>query len=189
MDMDQFWQLIDQTQQASGLDVEKQAALLTAALASMSLQEVVDYQHHFDRLHGHADLNNLYEVAALISGGLGDSSWSDFRAWLIGRGQTIYENALADPETLVDVAPVEARWDADFEAWDVTAELLLYSGYEAYQKITGDENAFPPRLTDNELVDSGENLWKGCKSAEEHDRRVKAKFPKAWEKFGWELPE
>jgi hypothetical protein len=126
-------------------------------------------------------------VADLIYGGVGDGGWTDFRAWLIGRGQTIYENALADPESLVDVVPTQ-RWDAEFERWNITAEAIYLAFDTAYEKATGDFYLFPVWAED-EPVEQGENLWKGCTSAEEHRRRVKAKFPKAWAKFGWELPE
>jgi hypothetical protein len=126
MDITQFWQLIDRTRVASGGDNIKHAELLTDELAQLPEEEIVEYQHIFDTLVRRAERDDILEVADFIYGGLGDDGWKDFRAWLVGQGQMVYENMLADPESLVDVV-------GTLERLNITAELLSYAARHAFE--------------------------------------------------------
>lgn len=180
MDFAQFWPLMDKTRIASGGDVNRQAKLLTEELVCLSVEEIVEYQRIFDRLDIRAERNDLQDVADFIYGGLGDDGWKDFIAWLIGQGQFVYENALADPETLVDVVTIEGRLK-------ITAELLSYAGQKAYRQKMGDDTFIPYEPID-EPVSIVESLLKSRTSLEEYDQRFQEKFPRAWAKFSdWDF--
>jgi hypothetical protein len=79
MDRDQCWSMIETARQASGGDVQQQAALVKAALRRLLLTEVIGFQRKFG-----------------------------FRGWLIGQGQRTYEAALADPDSLADLPELHA---------------------------------------------------------------------------------
>jgi hypothetical protein len=182
MDVTQFWQLIDQTKTTSKGDIDKQAALLQEAIAKLPLEEIIEYRRIFDKLLRRADRADITDVTEVITGGLGDSGWRDFRAWLIGQGQQVYENVLTDPETLADIVPLE-------DQPDITAEPLLYVGQIAYEEKTGTDQPIPRVFKSDETLSRGEGLWKSVSSREEFNRRFKEKFPRVWAKFGWDNPE
>lgn len=174
MDTHQFWHLINQAKDESKGDIEKQAAILVDRLTSLSLEEILSYQRIFDQLNGNAQQYDLLEVADLIYGGIGDSGWKDFKAWLIGQGKTVYDNVINDPEALVDLVSLENREN-------IAAESLIYVAQEAADRKTGTNFVLPP--SEYKLL-TGENLWKDA-TVEEHDRLVKERFPRVWAKFGW----
>ena len=64
-----------------------------------------------------------------MAGGWGcrDEGFMDFRAQLIGQGQDVFEKALSDPESLVDIVDFgqEIQW-----------EDLLYIAMHAYELST-----------------------------------------------------
>jgi uncharacterized protein YdeI (BOF family) len=176
MDTTEFWKLIEQSRYNSNGDVDKQAEILVNILTTLSLEEILDYQRIFDELEAAAQQYDLIEIADVIYGGIGDSGWKDFTAWLIGQGKTVYENAIDDPESLVDVVSLENREK-------IRAEALVYVAHNTAENKTEGNYDFSSTSSDKELS-MGENLWKGA-TVEEHDRRVKEKFPRAWAKFGW----
>jgi hypothetical protein len=176
MDMTQFWQLIDRTR---GGDIKKHAERLTEELAQFPEEEIVEYQRIFDTLVNRAERYDIVEVADFIYGGLGDDGWKDFRAWLIGQGQAVYENMLADPESLVDVV-------GTLERLNITAELLSYAACRAFERKTGRENFYEyigAPLLDDEPVSKVESLWKGVNTFEEYEQRFQEKYPRVWAKF------
>jgi hypothetical protein len=184
MDTIQFWQLIDSTRLASGGDVNKQEELLIEALAAMPEAEIFAYQRIFDKLDKRARRYDLFEVMNLIYGGISDSCREDARAWLIAQGQSVYENAIADPESLVDIISIEARHS-------IKAEPIVYAGHMALQKLTGfDDDYVSYNDPHDEPIEMGENIWRGNGiSSKERDRRLKEKFPRIWAKFNWGHPD
>ena len=49
----------------------------------------------------------LWDAADIIGCGCSDDGFWDFRGWLIAQGQKVYENALSDPESLLDLIDVD----------------------------------------------------------------------------------
>ena len=79
----------------------------------------------------------MWAAGFIINSGCSDDGFTDFRGWLIAQGKAIYESALDDPETLVDVASVIAteygpQGLADLEAMNYVAKY-------AYRKKVGSE--------------------------------------------------
>lgn len=104
MDPDRFWLIIQGAEAPDDLH---------RSLAELSETDLIA----FERLH-QARFSESYEwglwgAAHVIQGGCGDDSFHYFRAYLISLGRTIYEAALADPDSLADV-----DLDADGEEWE-----------------------------------------------------------------------
>src|SRR5689334_12739596 len=99
----EFWRIIETAYFSSAGDGEKQAELLLEYLLQLSEGDILDFDEMFRHYHRAAYRCNLWDAAYIIEAGCGDDGFSDFREGLIGRGQAIYEAALADPESLVDV--------------------------------------------------------------------------------------
>ncbi|MBC7814410.1 MAG: DUF4240 domain-containing protein [Burkholderiales bacterium] len=175
MDETQFWQLIDEAREASGDDYERHADMLADKLALLSVKEIEEYQRIFEKLDQRVDHHfDLGEVADFIYGGFDDNGRGDFAAWLIGQGQTVYESVLDSPDNLADFVSIEGRED-------ITAELLSYGAFYAYEKKTGDPYDLPS-FHDPELK-RRESVLKGASSKEKYDRHFKETFPKVWAKF------
>ena len=176
MDITQFWQLIQQTHVVSNNDTQKQAELLIKELVSLSSEEIIEFERLFDSLVAHADLYNLSDIADFIYGGLGDSGWWDFRAWLVGQGKEFYEQVIANPEILAELVGVDKRND-------IVAEELIYVGQKAYREKTGID--YTPSVSPYPLqpISRGVSLWKGVSSSAEYNRLFKEKYPTIWEKF------
>ncbi len=177
MDITKFWQLIDETRIASNGDVNKQAALLVDKVASLSVEEIIEYERIFDKLERRVrNRHDLSDIADFIGGGLGDDGLLDFAGWLIGQGQVTYDKVLADPEALADIVSVE---DHDH----IVAESLLYAAYYAYEKKTGEEYWLNYKILPDELPPVVESPIKGFSNVEEYYALFKEKYPKVWAKF------
>ena len=102
----------------------------------------------------------------IINGGCSDDCFSDFRGWLIGQGQEIFENAVDNIETLSELNETN---DGDWEG-------LSYIPTEVYEIKTG--NDMPNGIRENFEI-TGEE-W------DEDESVLKRKFPELWAKFGME---
>ena len=135
MDINEFWKLIDKTREAANGDARKQCDLLTEELAKLPEKEIISFHKIFSDLKDKAYIGNLWDAATVIMDGCGDDGFQEFREWLVGRGKEAYENAVKDPETLVDV----------LEASEVVFPTLLGPAIEAYEKVTGKNMPPNPR--------------------------------------------
>ena len=176
MDVEQFWKLIEKTHQSSQGAPHKQADLLVDELAKLSEADILSCQSILDDMMDKAYIAELWDVAFIMASGWGcsDDGFMDFRAWLIGQGKDVYEKALSDPESLVDIVEFgqETQW-----------EVLLYIAMEAYERSTHkDMGTMPSTRRDKPRPE-----LKGttAKSVEEH----LARFPKAAAKFWKERPD
>src|SRR6516225_8209996 len=95
MTIDRFWSLIEA---ARGGETP-----LSEALASLSLGELVAFDHHYQTLFRLAGTSDLWGAAYLIEGGCSDDCFIDFRYWLIAQGREVYEATVRNPDSLADV--------------------------------------------------------------------------------------
>jgi Protein of unknown function (DUF4240) len=109
--------------------------LLTEELTKLPPEEIISFERIFDDLKDNAYIGNLWDAAIVIMYGSGDDGFQEFREWLVGRGKEAYENAIKDPETLVNV----------LEVGEKIFPTLLGSALEAYEKITGKNMPPMPR--------------------------------------------
>jgi hypothetical protein len=166
MNTTEFWELIEKTLQASGGDHHKQAELLLAELINRSEAEILDYDLILDDLMDEAYIAELWELAYVIDLGCGDDGFMDFRAWLIGRGKDVFDRALVDPESLVDLVGLREP---------TKSMSLLYVAQKAYELKTGKDALTMPKRTKPYPELKGTH-------AEDEDAML-ARFPRATEKF------
>ncbi len=160
-----YWNLIDKTFEASQGSLSKQVELLTDLLAQGSVDDITSYKAIMDNLMNDAYNAILWDAAIIINCGCSDDGFDYFRAWLIAHGKDVYEQALVDPEILVDLVEID-EWAAN--------ELFLYVAEYACKRKTGQD--LPAYLYRKE----GPEL-RGTSGPEE---TRKERFPKLAAKFG-----
>ena len=164
MDVERFWSLND------ALYPEDAAEQLRERLSSLTPPELLSYQKHFDRLFTSAYRWDLWAAAYIIAGGCSDDGFVNFRYGLISRGQTVFDAALSDPESLVDVA-------GDSDSGFIPNESFGYVAREVYEAMTNGE--MPDNDVDHPCDPSGED-WDF-----DDAQLCKQKLPELWGKFGW----
>jgi hypothetical protein len=108
----------------------------------------------------------LWAAAYIIGGGCSDDGFSDFRGWLICRGEKVYEAALRDPESLVEVVDdsEECQYEGfqyvAFQAWENKTGRML-SEYPRHDLTCPEEPAGEPWSEDgDDLCHRFPKLWK-----------------------------
>ena len=163
MESEKFWKIIETTKSKSLGDYEKQQSELEKELSKLTANEVLEFDNKFRTLRGEVYNWNFWAAAYIINGGCSDDCFSDFRGWLIGQGQSIYENAIKNIETLTELNETN---DGDWEG-------LSYIPTEVYEKKTG--NDMPQGIQENFEITGDE--W------EEDENDLKNRFPKLYTKF------
>lgn len=145
----QFWQIIADQCRSDPQSANEWDTKLTEALTKLSAHEIIEWNYIFDELAQQAYRTDLWAAAYLINGGASDDGFYYFRCWLIGMGETIYKNAIANPDSLADIA--SPAWFA--EGIDAEAEIYA-AAHKAWMLVTGsDYNAdYPARNESAELA-------------------------------------
>ena len=131
MDKAQFWRLIEDAKEKSRGECEEQAELLEKVLATLPPEEIVAFDRILDAFRDEAYRWDLWGAGQLINGLCSDDGFLYFRCWLIAQGKKIYENALANPDSLADV--IEPGFA------NAECEEILYVAGTAYEATTGQE--------------------------------------------------
>lgn len=164
-----FWNLIERARGNSEGDVETQCELLVEQLATRPVSDIFTFGQWLDEMLRRSGTSDLWAAAYIICGGCSDDSFEYFRAWLISRGQSTFERAVQDPESLARIIPVDATDE-------VEAESILGVASSAYQRKTGKSDYYQacPPITPSPPV---EPEW-------EEDREELARmFPKLVERY------
>jgi hypothetical protein len=170
-----FWQLIDVSREQAGGDLDEQVENLRARVEQLEPDDIVDFGNLFAEYWSRAYTWDLWGAAYIIGGGCSDDGFLDFRAWLISRGEKVYQEALKDPESLVDVVSVDAAEDCQFEGFQYVARQAWEN------KSRNRKGDFPVQELTQPLEPAGER-W-----AEEGDD-LEQRFPKLWRKFATPQP-
>ena len=166
MNIEFFWNLVEETYKSSKGNLPKQVELLTELLAQKSVDDIADYKSIMDDLLDNAYEAGLWDACVIINCGCSTDSFSDFRAWLIAHGKEVYEKALVDPEILVDLVKMD-EWASD--------EMFLYIPEFAYQRKTGEE-VLPAHFYRKQHPEVRGTSWP--------EKTRKERFPKLAAKFG-----
>ena len=143
MDQDQFWQVIAAARLAELPQTDDWSQRLEAELTRYSPDEIIEWNHIFDRLAAQAYTAGLIAACCLINTGAGDDGFYYFRCWLICMGRRVYEAAIIDPDSLADVV----------RPW-VDAEAETYAAaHHAWMTVTGEPDTaeYPARNETAEL--------------------------------------
>ena len=133
MDVDRFWQLIEESRQEAG-DCEEQAKVLTERLELLMPEEIVSFQMHLHGRMRESYRHDIWAVAYIINGGCSDDGFDYFRGWLIARGRDFFETVMRTPERVGEGVPAGAEHDYDHEC-----ESMLYVAHKAHESKTGQE--------------------------------------------------
>src|SRR5262245_20131129 len=140
-----FWQVIETACRSDPSSAEEWDERLTEALIQLPAEEIIEWNHIFDRLAKSAYRTDLWAAAYLINGGASDDGFYYFRCWLIGMGKQIYDDAIANPDSLASVA--SPKWFA--------AEAEIYAAaHHAWMRVTGqpDMANYPARNETVQLI-------------------------------------
>jgi len=169
MNIEQFWKLIESSRK--GFDpnrrdgnMEEQCEELKTLLLKLPPTEIVDFRDHLLARMNAAFHWDLWGAAYIIASGCSDDGFADFRGWLVSMGRRVFEDAVSNPQSLIDVADapgVEDVFFADFA--DVPAQ--------AYAELTGHE--LPPSTAHPPVAPAGEK-WS------QDEGNLPQRFPKLW---------
>lgn len=129
MDKEKFWQLIEEANELSNNDIEKQINLLVDSLTKLSVEEILDFDRIFNEMFVKSYTPELLSAAFVINGECSEDYFDYFRGWLIAQGEEVFELALKDPEILADVVNTDI-------AGDIECEAMLYVAGTAYENKT-----------------------------------------------------
>ena len=129
MDVDRFWEIIDEAREESG-GWEEMSQPLVDALAALDVPEIMLWKQIFDEYQRLSHKNKLWAAAYVINGGCSDDGFDYFRGWLTAQGKDVFLGALANPDSLADVEAC---------AGDVEYEDILGAAACAYFQKTGVE--------------------------------------------------
>ena len=171
MNINGFWALVDQSLQnfdpkLRDGNMDRQAARLAAILKELPPKEIASFYQHFCALKAKTYRWDLWAAADIIANGCSDDAFMDFRSWLVSRGRNVFEEVVADPESLVRHARAPGVEDVFFEEFQ-------YVPAEVYEDLTGREL---PDCTTAEPEEPEGVRWKD-------ERDLEARFPKLHEAF------
>jgi hypothetical protein len=113
MDLDRFWDLIEQARQKidasrgpQGYPLLSDEDALTEVLATLPPEDIIQFDHRFSERIIAAYHWDLWAALAIIEGGAGDDAFEHFRAELILYGREAFEAALRDADSLADLSPL-----------------------------------------------------------------------------------
>ncbi len=108
---------------------EGQAEKLEELLMELPAGHIQGFDKIFAELRIAAYRWDLWGVAYLLCGGCSDDSFDYFTAWIIGKGESFYNEALANPESIAEKVTEDDSPDG---------EPLMYAAPKAYEAQTGD---------------------------------------------------
>jgi hypothetical protein len=170
MDTKTFWSIIEAAKVESQGDCERQAEILSERLAALKEEEIIKFDKILEEHRALAYTWDLWAAAYITNGGCSDDCFDYFGGWLIAQGQSVFENALRDPEYLVNVEVPTGDDEPVAEC-----ESILYVAMTAYEAKTGSE--LPAEMMPwRPEFPAGEG-W--------DEDNVAEKYPKLAEKFDW----
>jgi Protein of unknown function (DUF4240) len=137
LNIDEFWQIIEDAKGKSGGNSEAEASLITNALIECSPSEILSFDALLDELRFRAFHWDVWAAAYIINGGCSEDCFEYFRCWLIAQGRSVFENALKDPDSLADVLAGDEE--------DAECEDMLYVAIHAYEARSGEEKPLSTR--------------------------------------------
>ena len=126
---DTFWTMLDQAADVCGPDLYAEDEWRADQLQAMEPRQALRFHHIAHEYLRLSDKYGLWSAARLMSPCCidTDSSFTDFRCWLIAQGKEPYLAALKNPDSL---AKLEPYGDCSFDS-------LYFVGGNAYEGRTG----------------------------------------------------
>jgi hypothetical protein len=163
-----FWSLIDTSRARARGKSRRQEHILRRLLGDLSADDMAEFKIRYDNLIRKAYRSDLWAAAFLIGEGCSCDGFWDFRSWLVSQGKKVYQAALKDPESLLEVVRrKDRRRDRRF---------LDYAPF-IWEEKTGRPMSECPCL--------GSNLGEDPEGEEWDEEDLPQKFPRLWKEFGW----
>lgn len=124
-----FWDIVKKVKDKAGNNWEDRPEFLNEVLMKRTPEEIIQFKKDYDEKLLESYQWNLWGAAYLINGGCSDDSFDYFRDFLISEGQEVFESALSNPESLVELNNIE----------DMELEEYQYAIDEAYEELTDDD--------------------------------------------------
>ncbi|NYD24908.1 DUF4240 domain-containing protein [Kineococcus aurantiacus] len=121
LDEASFWQLVDDVRTRAHGDPEVTGELLTARLTSLDDTALTAYQNRYLDLSARLYTWRHWQAAEMACGFTSDDVFTDWRAFVIAHGRSVYESAVTDADTLADVADLPAGCAGVGEAFGFAA--------------------------------------------------------------------
>jgi hypothetical protein len=163
----EFWQIAEAKDPLASSDAI--AADLRAKLEPLDDQSLADFDKFFNQRMRLCFTWDLWGAAFVIAGCDSEFAFSEFRSWLISRGQNIFSAALQNPDTIADsdiVPYLDEHPNPYLDDYDLIAGLI-------YEERTGNELAFVP---------SGQNEPKG-KRFKDKPKLLKGQYPRLFARY------
>lgn len=107
MRIEDFWALVNAAREGAGDDVDLRPAQLLDKLSPLPLEAIQSFQRLYEQQLRTANRWALWGAAFVMNDGCSDDGFRYFRDWLISEGQEAFIQAVADPDSLADVAGPE----------------------------------------------------------------------------------
>jgi Protein of unknown function (DUF4240) len=132
MDLDRFWSLIERSRVGNARDMDAQGGALRQLLLMLQRREVRDFAAIMHAQHALAERYDVWGAGYVLDCGMSDDSFEYFREWLVGQGRDVYEQVLADPDSLADVPGLVV---GEYHQ----TEVLFAAVHRAYEEAFGEE--------------------------------------------------
>jgi hypothetical protein len=181
MDENQFWALIANARASVDGNPYEVCNAIEAALAKTAPADIIAFHRHF---YGHYYASyraDLWGAAFIMNGGCSDDGFDYFRGWLIVQGRSVFEAAVAKPDSLATYVADQSD-DADFGFEDEDAlnvanrawKISTAQSDDDFYAQCGDFGTYPKL---------GEFLWSDG-DGDVNESAAKRMYPKLWKKFG-----
>ena len=139
MNKDEFWEIIAHNRERFGTNDAAFLNGMEESLCRLAPADIEQFKAIYNTYQRAAYLPGLWEASVLLRVGNagGDDSFIDFRAWLISQGRDAYYNAMANPDSMVDL-PLPEPNRYDFTPSYCELESFAYLPVTAYERVTGE---------------------------------------------------
>ncbi|WP_344444206.1 DUF4240 domain-containing protein [Kitasatospora nipponensis] len=136
MDIEQFWQLIEDARALVPDPADGEAVVEAAVelLTGRPAATIVAAQQRLWDVLTHSYRSPLWAAGYLVNGGCSDDGFDYFRGWLLTCGSEIAERAVADPDSLADLPVVRA---AAADGAELECQDALGIAWRAHLAATG----------------------------------------------------
>ncbi len=171
MNEDKFWEIINLSKAD---DPQDQLDNLVEQLSAMTVDDIFGFDYRLDKYLEKSYNSDLWAAAYIVCGGCSDDGFDYFRAWLISKGRDVFENALENPDSLIDV--FSETDESDFPE----NEEILYATLDAYEEATGKDDFYDVLETfeDDFSILEIELTWD-----EDDPKTLEAICPKLFERY------
>ncbi|MCA9550177.1 MAG: DUF4240 domain-containing protein [Myxococcales bacterium] len=140
----EFWGVVDQTKD---VPIDRRLTSFLRALGRLPNDQVIDFLAFFSLFRALLDRRDIKEVSWLLSGGMGDDSFIDFRDCAVTYGRDVYRRLYMDAQSLLE----------DDRTLDFTGESFYGRAYDALRTRLGLSDArlsLPPQRRQGQSTSS-----------------------------------